>query len=162
MTKRTSPLQHEIRQSKPFGSDREEATLAILRTADIVRRRLADFFQDYGLTSQQYNVLRILRGAGEDGLPTLAVGERMLEQTPGVTRLVDRLVKKGWVRRERSPEDRRQVFCFITSDGLTLLASLDEPVRDVDARALGQLPDREVQGLLHLLESIRMDPPARS
>ena len=92
----------------------------------------------------------------------LAIGERMLEQTPGITRLVDRLAKKGWVRRERSPHDRRQVFCFITQEGLTLLSSLDDPVRDVDAQALGTLPDLEVRGLLRLLETVRMQPTPES
>lgn len=155
MTKRGSPLQDEIRQSKPFTSNRQEATLAILRTADVVRRRLAEFFDQHGLTAQQYNVLRILRGAGEDGLPTLTIGERMLERTPGVTRLVDRLAKKGWVRRERSPDDRRQVFCFITSEGLGLLAGLDELVVRLDDSALGRLEDTQVEPLLELLDTIR-------
>ena len=156
MTRRRSPLQHEISQSKPFASDRQEATLALLRTADVVRRRLSDFFEAHGLTTQQYNVLRILRGAGDCGLPTLSIGGRMLERTPGVTRLVDRLVKQGWVRRERSPQDRRQVFCFITGSGLSLLAELDEPVRSVDDRTLGTLSDPQIRRLIDLLERVRM------
>lgn len=155
MTRRHSPLQAEIGQTKPFASNRQEATLALLRTADVVRRRLSEFFDGHGLTIQQYNVLRILRGAGDDGLPTLTIGERMLERTPGVTRLVDRLEKKGWVRRQRSPTDRRQVFCFITDEGLALLAGLDEPVVHLDDTALGRLQDDQVEPLVKLLDVVR-------
>ena len=155
MPSRRSPLRDEISQSKPFASHRQEAMLALLRTADVVRRRLSEFFDDHGLTIQQYNVLRILRGAGDGGLPTLAIGERMLERTPGVTRLVDRLERKGWVRRRRSPADRRQVFCFISDEGLALLTGLDEPVLRLDDMSLGRLDDGQVELLLELLEAVR-------
>ncbi|MDA8016588.1 MAG: MarR family transcriptional regulator [Thermoanaerobaculia bacterium] len=157
MSRRSSPLQREIGQSKPFATSRQEATLALLRTADVVRRRLSDFFEGHGLTTQQYNVLRILRGAGESGLPTLSIGERMLERTPGVTRLVDRLVEKGWVYRERSPNDRRQVFCFLSESGLELLSRLDEPVLRLDETSLGGLSCGDEEQLLRLLDRIR-DP----
>src|SRR5436309_3752966 len=111
-----------------FRSREQEATLGLLRTADAMKRSLAQVIEPHGITAQQYNVLRILRGAGPTGLPTLTIGERMIEQTPGVTRLVDRLEKKGLVERKPCPKDRRRVFCQITAKGLDLLSSLDEPV----------------------------------
>src|SRR5436305_15178083 len=94
-----------------FRSREQQATLGLLRTADAVKRSLAQVIEPHGITPQQYNVLRILRGAGADGLPTSTIGERMTEQTPGVTRLVDRLERQGWVVRVPCPQDRRRVFC---------------------------------------------------
>ena len=92
--------------------------------------------EPYGITPQQYNVLRILRGAGAEGLPTLSIGERMIEQTPGVTRLVDRLERKGLVERTPCAKDRRRVFCRMTAKGLELLKELDDPVNRWDARSV--------------------------
>src|SRR5215470_7514740 len=98
-----------------------------MRTADLVRRHATALIEPQGITLQQYNVLRILRGAGADGLPTLEVADRMIEQTPGVTRLLDRLEAKQLVRRQRCPKDRRQHLCWITPKGLALLRKLDAP-----------------------------------
>src|SRR5512147_554934 len=134
-----SPLQREIRQTRPFPSRGQEVVVALLRTADLVRRILAGVLEPYGITLQQYNVLRILRGAGEQGLPTLEIGERMIEQTPGVTRLLDRLEAKEWVRRERCRDDRRQVLCWLTPAGLGLVERLDEPIDSADAAAVAML-----------------------
>src|SRR5947209_9299865 len=110
------------RQKPPevFRSREQEATLGLLRTADAMKRSLAQVIEPHGITPQQYNVLRILRGAGPDGLPTLSIGGRMIEQTPGVTRLVDRLVRKDLVARNPCAKDRRRVFCRITPKGLDL------------------------------------------
>src|SRR4030095_9165523 len=105
--KEASPLQREIRQAKPFRSRGQQVVVALLRTADLVRRVVGRVLEPYDITPQQYNVLRILRGAGDRGLPTLEIGERMIEQTPGITRLLDRLEAKELVRRERCREDRR-------------------------------------------------------
>jgi DNA-binding MarR family transcriptional regulator len=100
-------------------------------------------------------VLRILRGAGEQGLPTLAIARRMLEQTPGITRLIDRLEAKGWVERERQRDDRRLVLCRITPAGLELLAGLDAPVQQADSELLGMLEEAERRQLICLLDRIR-------
>jgi DNA-binding MarR family transcriptional regulator len=100
-------------------------------------------------------VLRILRGAGPDGLPTLTIGERMIEQTPGVTRLVDRLERKGLVARTPCPKDRRRVFCKITTKGLDLLKELDEPVNRWDAQAVSVLPPSELDSFINLLDRVR-------
>ncbi|HXH40516.1 MAG TPA: MarR family transcriptional regulator, partial [Thermoanaerobaculia bacterium] len=112
---------HELKQTKPFPSKAQEAAVALLRTADVLRRIIGAVVEPKGITTQQYNVLRILRGAGERGLPTLEIADRMIETTPGITRLVDRLETKKFVVRERCLTDRRQVFCRITPSGLSLL-----------------------------------------
>jgi DNA-binding MarR family transcriptional regulator len=100
-------------------------------------------------------VLRILRGAGEEGLPTLTVAERMIERTPGVTRLIDRMEKKGWVERRRCTEDRRRVWCKITQSGLKLLESLDRPIEAVDDVFESVLRPEEVAQLVEYLDRLR-------
>ena len=143
------------KQPENFRSREQQATLGLLRTADAVKRSLAQVVEPHGITPQQYNVLRILRGAGPDGLPTLTIGERMVEQTPGVTRLVDRLERKGLVARTPCPKDRRRVFCRITEKGLELLTVLDEPVNRWDAQAVAALAPSDLASLIGLLDRVR-------
>jgi DNA-binding MarR family transcriptional regulator len=138
-----------------FRSPEQQATLCLLRTADAVKRRFARVIEPHGITPQQYNVLRILRGAGPVGLPTLTIGERMIEQTPGTTRLVDRLERKGLVTRTPCPTDRRRVFCRITDNGLDLLKELDEPVNQCEALAVSALASDDLSSLIVLLDSVR-------
>jgi DNA-binding MarR family transcriptional regulator len=138
-----------------FRSREQQATLGLLRTADAVKRSLAHVIEPHGITPQQYNVLRILRGAEPDGIPTLTIGERMIEQTPGVTRLVDRLERKDLVVRTPCPKDRRRVFCRITPKGLDLLKELDEPVNRWDAQTVSVLPASELDSLITLLDRVR-------
>jgi DNA-binding MarR family transcriptional regulator len=154
-TKRVPGIQEEIRQSKPFRTRSQEAYLAMLRTADDAKRFATHVLEPAGVTLQQYNVLRILRGAGEQGLPTLAVAERMVERTPGVTRLIDRMEKKGWVVRVRCTEDRRRVWCRITQSGLELLSSLDNPMNAVDDSLSGALNESEISELIGYLDRLR-------
>jgi DNA-binding MarR family transcriptional regulator len=153
-----SPLQREIRQGKPFRSQGQEVVVALLRTADLVRRVVGRTLEPYDITAQQYNVLRILRGAGEKGLPTLEIGGRMIEQAPGITRLLDRLEAKALVRRERCAQDRRQVLCWLTPAGLDLVERLDEPVDSADAAAVAMLDPEEQDRLLRMLDAIRQGP----
>ena len=134
------------------------AVLGILRAADLVRRRGTALLAPHGLTIQQFNVLRILRGARPDGLCTLTIAERMLEQTPGITRLIDRLEAKKLVVRVRSKEDRRQVWCRITPAGLQLLARLDRPVGDLDREMMAGLPRGDQVHLARLLASLHREP----
>jgi len=155
MSNPPSRLQQEIKQSKPFRSTAQEATLGLLRTTDLLRRRMAALIEPHGITGQQYNVLRILRGAGSDGLPTLEIAERMIEQAPGITRLLDRLETKRLVHRERCPEDRRQVTCRITASGLTLLSRLDEVVNGAEEKFLNDLTHAEQKQLIRLLDRVR-------
>jgi DNA-binding MarR family transcriptional regulator len=156
----SSRIQQEIRQSRPFRSAAQEAAIGLLRTADVARRRMAAVIEPEGITLQQYNVLRILRGAGTGGMPTLEISSRMIEQAPGITRLLDRLEAKKLAHRERCPEDRRQVTCRITPGGLTLLSRLDPIVDRGDAGALGSLSQTELRQLIGLLDRIREEPEA--
>ncbi|MBK5296243.1 MAG: MarR family transcriptional regulator [Vicinamibacteria bacterium] len=151
----TTPLQRELRQARPFESPAQEAALGLVRTADRLRRHFSSFVEPHGITVQQFNVLRILRGAGPEALPTLEIAERMVEQTPGVTRLLDRLEAKQLIARARCPNDRRQVLCRITPVGLALLAGLDEPIRRAHQQALGVLPVAAQRQLIGLLDRVR-------
>lgn len=138
-----------------FASPTQEAAVTLLRTADFVRRAVGVVVERQGITVQQFNVLRILRGAGKEGLPTLEIAQRMIEQTPGITRLIDRLETKALVSRERCPTDRRQVFCRISKGGLALLARLDKPVHQAEEVALSALSPRQLSQLLTLLDRVR-------
>jgi DNA-binding MarR family transcriptional regulator len=150
-------IQAAIRQTKPFRSRRQEAMVGLLLTAEAVRWPVQDLLSTHeDLTLQQYNVLRILRGAGSKGLPTLEVGARMIERTPGITRLLDRMEQKGLVVRTRSPEDRRQVICRITELGGGLLKKLDRPVDALDDATMGGLDEREIGELIQLLDKVRL------
>lgn len=150
-----SQLQQEIRSARPFHSTSQEAMIGVLRTADLLRRHLEVAMGAADITPQQYNVLRILRGAGPDGLPTLTIGTRMVERAPGVTRLLDRLERRGLVARQRSAPDRRQVVCTLTEAGRRLLATLDAPVHAADESALDMLTDAERRQLVALLDRVR-------
>lgn len=145
----------ELKQKKPFASPTQEAAVSLMRTADLVRRSVSAVVEPHGITPQQYNVLRILRGAGEQGLPTLEIAQRMIEQTPGITRLIDRLETKELVLRERCPTDRRQVFCRITNDGLALLARLEAPIALAEQQALSVLSPKQIEQLVSLLDLAR-------
>lgn len=149
-----SALAREIRQKKPFRSARQEAVLGLLKTVDLLRRREAEVMEPFGVTDQQYNVLRILRGAGRDGLPTLDIAHRMIERTPGITRLIDRLEKKGLVVRRRCETDRRQVYCVLAPAGSRLLSRMDAPVANMDA-LLSPLSNSDVSTLIRLLDALR-------
>jgi DNA-binding MarR family transcriptional regulator len=150
-----SALQREIRQRRPFQSPGHEAVLGLLRTADLVRRQAAALVEPHGITLQQFNVLRILRGAGDEGLPTLEVAVRMVEQTPGITRLLDRLEAKELVRRQRCPNDRRQHLCWISTKGLALLEKLDAVTARAHDEALKGLRQKDRVSLIRLLDAIR-------
>ena len=149
-------LQQEIAQSSPFRNLAEESTLGIVRTATLIRRAVARAVKGSGLTPAQYNVLRILRGAGSHGLATLTIRDRMVDEAPGITRLLDRLEGRALVRRERAKPDRRQVNCFITAKGLEVLRKLD-PAIEGEAEWTGgdTLTKAEHRQLVKLLEKVR-------
>lgn len=155
---KSSRLQEEIQQTRPFRSRRQEAFLAILRSADLLRRGVAALLEPFGVTPQQYNVLRILRGAGPEGLPVLAIGVRLIEHTPGMTRLLQRLEAKGWVERSRNAGDRRQVDCRITPAGAELLARIDPMMEEADRRMLASLSSAQLDALIALLDDVRANP----
>lgn len=148
-------LQHEIHQNKPFHSIRQEAILGLLKTADLIRRVISSVVEPAGITMQQYNVLRILRGAGGMALPTLEIRNRMIEETPGITRLLDKLEQRGWVTRNRHGGDRRQVLCLITPEGKRLIDSLDDTVDGIGDKLLGTVSNGEVTTLVRALDKVR-------
>jgi len=155
MPRRSSTLQDEIKQTRPFRSSAEEVVVSVLRTAAVMQRHLAQVVETHGITIQQYNVLRILRGAGDAGLPTLAIRDRMVEEAAGITRLLDKLESAGYVVRERSTPDRRQVLCHITPKGISLIAALDAPMDAANRRAGSLLEDAERAQIVELLGAIR-------
>lgn len=130
-----------------------DAVTTLIRTADAVRRSLERTFAPFGVTGQQYNVLRILRGAGK-ALPTMEVAERMLDRTPAVTGLLDRLEAKGLVRRERSERDRRVWLCSITGEGRRLLGEMESPVREANANAMRGATTAEMETVTAVLDRI--------
>jgi DNA-binding MarR family transcriptional regulator len=150
-----SGIQEEIAQRRPFHSVKAELAVSILRTAALIERHFAQVVASSGITVQQYNVLRILRGAGEEGLPTLVIRDRMIHEAPGITRLLDKLETAGLARRERSSPDRRQVLCYITDGGLVVLDQLDAAMKEADNVAVGDLSEIEQRQLLKLLETAR-------
>jgi DNA-binding MarR family transcriptional regulator len=151
-----SLIQQELVQRRPFASPQHEAFLALLRTASVLRRGPTKVAEDHRISLPQYNVLRILRGAGSEGLATLLIRERLVEEAAGITRLLDKLEKAGLVRRDRSSAtDRRKVICHITSEGLALLDVVDPPlIRAVDD-SLASLDRDELAQLMALLDRAR-------
>ena len=151
-------LQREIRQGKPFRSLEQEAMLGVERTAAMLAHRLADAFKAHGITATQYNVLRILRGAGADGLSRTDIRCRLVAQVPDVTRLIDRLEEAGLVERNRDGADRRVVTTRITREGLAMLDALDGPVTQAHAQQLGHMTATQLQSLIDLLALARAAP----
>ena len=144
----------DIKQGRAFRDKSTEAAIALLRTANVLHRRAEAISQREGLSLQQYNVLRILRGA-RGPLPTMEIAERLVEMAPGITRLTNVLEDRGLIRREQWPGDRRQVLCQITSAGLKLLDNLEEPMNQFDSRATGNLTLEQLDRLLEYLAEIR-------
>jgi len=153
-----SPLrsvQTDMKQARPFRSAAQEATIALLRTASVVGRTFTRVLEPHGLSFAQYNALRIIRGAGSGGIPTLAIRERMIEEGTTITRLLDKLESAGLIRRERSDSDRRQVFCYATAQGKRLLDRIDPLIDAGDEEAMATLEEREVARLIELLDMVR-------
>ena len=140
----------------PDAAEVASAVVSLMRAAERVRNRASALLEPYDLTPQQYHVLRILRVAHPEPLPTLQIGSRMIEQCPGVTRILDRLVEKGLVRRERG-HDRRQVHCSLTEEGLSVLEVAREAIQVANREVLGHFSSAELVGLRGLLE--RIAPP---
>ncbi len=149
-----SQLQHDLKKKHPFDSAEQEAVLNILRTSDQFSNRLGRLFREYGLTSSQYNILRILRGACEP-LPSLEIASRMIQVVPAITGLIDRLEKQELVQRCRCTEDRRVVYVNVTDKGLKLLSQLDQPLSELHRTLLGHLKKAELKQLSQLLEQSR-------
>jgi len=154
MSRRESFFQKKIKQKKPFHSLIAEAAVGLLITGDVLRRNFSALVQQGDVSFQQFNVLRILRGSGVEGLPTREIAARMVEKSPGITRFIDQLEARELVKRRRSTSDRRQVFCMITQSGLDLLSKFDQPVDEWDEHSLSVLNERELKQLIDFLERI--------
>jgi DNA-binding MarR family transcriptional regulator len=153
-----SALSAELKQTKPFASLEEEAALSIARTAAVLDHQVSQALKAHGLTPSQYNVLRILRGAGPEGLCRNEVGARLVTQVPDVTRLLDRMEDGGLISRQRGAEDRRYVTTRVTRKGLELVDSLDRPVQDLLQSQLGHMSRRALRALIDGLAEAREKP----
>ena len=148
-------LQAELKQKAPFTSREQEAYLSLLRTADALQAQVEARLKEFGLTGTQYNALRILRGAGPDGLPCREIGERMITRDPDITRLLNRLEDRGFVERTRARHDRRVIYGNITAAGLKLLRELDVPIEKHGREMLRHVPQEKLKQLIELLELVR-------
>ena len=148
-------LQQELKQGKAFRSIEEEAFLNIARTAAVLEHGLAQALKPFDITPTQYNVLRILRGAGPDGLCRNEVGERLVRRVPDVTRLLDRMEETGLLVRARADADRRYVTTRITAQGLALLDRLDHELDRIHRNQLGHLEGKQLRSLIALLTAVR-------
>jgi DNA-binding MarR family transcriptional regulator len=148
-------LQQELRQSKPFSSLQQEAYLSVVRTTSALTDQVEDLLKPYGISGTQFNVLRILRGAGEGGLCRNELRDRMLTRMPDMTRLLDRMEEAGLVTRSRERDDRRMVLTRITERGRELLEQLDGPVSELHREQLARLTDAQLRSLIDLLTRVR-------
>lgn len=151
-----SRLQRELKKQRPFDSPEQEALLNLVRSNDQFQIHFTRLFRQYGLTPSQYNILRILRGAGE-ALPILEIASRMVTVVPGITGLIDRLEDGGWVGRVRCKDDRRVVYVDLTEKARTLLGKLDAPVLELHKELLGHMTRDELSQLTRLLEKARQN-----
>jgi DNA-binding MarR family transcriptional regulator len=150
-----SKLQQEIKQGKPFASLREELFLNLSRTSAVVGHRIEQGLRPHGLSPTQYNVLRILRGAGPVGLCQYEIGDRLVAQMPDVPRIVDRMVKAGWVDRVRGAKDRRMVMTRLTDRGRALVDELDRTMDELTSDIFVGMSEVEMERLNELLVAAR-------
>jgi DNA-binding MarR family transcriptional regulator len=148
-------IQAELKQTKPFSSLEEEAFIAILRTSDKLQQQLVELLKRHGLSPTQFNALRILRGAGDAGLPCSEIGERMINHDPDITRLLDRLEQRDFVQRERDQKDRRVHVARITRTGLEILKTLDRPIEEFHRHFIPKIGESSLKSLIRLLEKVR-------
>lgn len=148
-------LKEELKTTADTISLEQEAFLSLLVTVDRLMRRHTQFMAEYGISPKQYNILRILRGAGPNGLPVMEIGRRMIEKSPDVSRIIDRLIDLGHVKRRRQRSDRRVVLVTISDKGIDLLARMDQPVMDETATMLASVDKKDLKVLVMLLDKVR-------
>lgn len=148
-------LQKEIKRSRPFEVPEEEAFLNLVRTCQQLASESEQLLKEHGISEAQYNVLRILRGAGKAGLPSLEIGRRMVTRVPDVTRLIDRLEAAGFAERRRCEADRRVTYVIVTPAGEKVVGALDKPMVDLHKRQLGHLTRTELAEFNRLLVKVR-------
>ena len=147
------------KNATPSSPPEERLFLAVLKTADALGQEAEQLTKSIGLTATQYNVLRILRGAGADGLPCRGIGKRMISRDPDMTRLLDRMEKGGLITRARQKDDRRVVKTQITESGLSLLQKLDQPMRDLHKKQFQHMVAAQLRTLVDLLDALRNRGP---
>jgi DNA-binding MarR family transcriptional regulator len=152
-------LREEIHQTKPFGSLEEEVYVELQLTADRLLGEVTRELRAFGLSPAQYNVLRILRGAGTAGVTCGEIGGRMIHRDPDVTRLVDRLVAQGLAVRERDERDRRVVVTRATDEARELLRKVDPRLAALHQRRFAHVPPEKLRRLSSLLEELRDQEP---
>jgi DNA-binding MarR family transcriptional regulator len=145
----------ELKQTKPFPTLETEAILNLQKTADVLTREVEAFLKPYNISGTQYNVLRILRGAEPAGLKCSEIGERMVTHDPDITRLLDRIEKRGFIVRAREEKDRRVVRTRISASGVELLGRMDSPIEQSARRMLGHMGPERLKQLIELLEAAR-------
>lgn len=149
-------LKDELKQTKDFASPGDEAFIAIQRTADLLMREFQHLLKAAGgLTAVQYNVLRILRGAGEQGRTCSEIGERLITRDPDVTRLLDRMEQRGWLERRRSSDDRRVVRAHLSPEGRSLVDGLDQTVDGYTQHRFQAVGARRLRDLVEILDQVR-------
>jgi len=160
VTTKTSPkrpigkISEEIRQTRPFEHPEREAAVTMLRTGDVMRHAVESALRPWGVSPEQYNVLRILRGAGEQGLPTLEIANRMVARSPNITRLIDKMAAKGLAERHPGQNDRRVVRISASARGRSLLEDLDQAIEAMLAKLTPIEPGR-LKTLVVLLDAVR-------
>jgi DNA-binding MarR family transcriptional regulator len=154
-TTKKSPLAVTLKQNRPFTSVQQEAFLSILRTASELSNSADKSLREFNITQQQYNVLRILRGAGAEGLCRNEISARMVAATPDMSRLLDRMQKAGWITRERAEDDRRQVSTFIADSGRKLLTVIENPFHEQIHRLFEGIKATDLKMLVDVLAQIR-------
>ncbi|XZE53462.1 MarR family winged helix-turn-helix transcriptional regulator [Planctomycetaceae bacterium SH139] len=147
-------LQDELKKRGPFDSVEQEATLAVMRTSDLLENRFARLLREHGLTSSQYNVLRILRGAGQP-LPCLEVAERMIQVAPAITRVVDQLLTMKLITKTQAAHDRRVFEIALTPAAVRLLTKLDAPVLELHTSLLADVSKSDLKTLIRILQTAR-------
>jgi len=151
-------LREELKQTRPFPRRSAEAAVSVMRTAAILEHELNDVLKPSGLTVTQYNVLRILRGAGEKGLCGREVGERLVSPVPDVSRLLERMEDVGLLSRERDAKDRRHVTARLTEPGRRLLESVTPALEAVERARFGRLSESALQAMITSLAQVREKP----
>ncbi|HLH08279.1 MAG TPA: MarR family transcriptional regulator [Terriglobales bacterium] len=155
-----SGIRKEIQQQRPFPTKPEEALVSLLRTVAVISAPIEDVLRKHDLTATQYNVLRILRGAGDSGWSCKEIGERLVQREPDITRLLGRLEKRGLISRKRDPGDRRSVRSRITARGLALLETLHPVLSQWAAQWFQRIQETDIQRLLGILDEIRASTPS--
>ena len=155
-------IREELKQTKPFFSVAQEAFLSVQHTADAISQKFEQFLKSWGISGTQYNVLRILRGAGSRGLRCGEIGERMVAHDPDITRLLDRMERAGWIERARDTNDRRVVLTHINRRGLDLLKEIDKPIEEFTHQLSQHVPDKRFRELIATLDEIRNQPETAS